>query len=105
MVNWWLLLPDILDVSALILICYNIFITYAVLYLVPFEVIVIKAIIWALFFNDLKKPDRGFFIGDEEQAQKDIKLEQEAAEKKQRQFEMENLAKLIRCQSAGHLRH
>lgn len=54
---------------------------------------------------DLKKPDRGFFIGDEEQAEKEIALEEEAALKKQKQFEMESLAKLIRVQSAGQLRY
>jgi hypothetical protein len=35
-VNWLLLLPDLLDISVLAIVAYNIFITYAVLYLVPF---------------------------------------------------------------------
>ena len=55
---------DFIDIAAFILVTYNIFITYAVLYLLPFEITAIKVIIWILFLWDLKKPDRGFFLGD-----------------------------------------
>jgi hypothetical protein len=104
-VNWLLVAADITDIAAFVLVAYNIFIAYAVLYLVPFELTAIKFLIWALFLYDLKKPDRGFFLGDEEQAEKEIQAEEEEQRQKQKQFEIEGLAKLIKCRSAGHLHH
>lgn len=73
-INWLLILTDLTDISAFFVVAYNIFITYAVLYLLPFEIIAIKVIIWVIFLYDLKKPDRGFFFGDEEEAEIQIKL-------------------------------
>ena len=63
-VNWMLILPDIADISAFVLVAFNIFMEYTVLYLLPFEVSCLKATIWILFLYDLRKPDRGFFLGD-----------------------------------------
>lgn len=47
---------------------YNNFITYNGLLFFGYEIFGIKLILWILLLYDLKKPDRGFFIGDEEQA-------------------------------------
>ena len=43
---------------------YNIFISYAVLYILPFELLLLKTLSTLCFLADLKKPDRGFFKGD-----------------------------------------
>jgi hypothetical protein len=73
-VNWWVGLIDFAEVAACVLVTYNIFISYAVLYLLPFELAGLKACGWALFLYDLRKPDRGFFLGDEQQAELEIRL-------------------------------
>lgn len=86
MVNWWVSLVDAVEIAALAVVAYNIFITYAVLYLLPFELITIKILGWIFFLYDLRKPDRGFFQGDEEQAEFEIKMEQEALERNKRKF-------------------
>ena len=72
------------DIVAFVLVAYNIFIQYSVLYLLPFEVMAIKVVVWILFLYDLRKPDRGFFMGDEEQAEKEIQQEEENRLKKER---------------------
>jgi hypothetical protein len=61
-------LGDITDVIAFANINYNIFITYAVLYLFSFELLLFKGTQWFMLAYDLKKPDIGFFFGDEEDA-------------------------------------
>jgi hypothetical protein len=87
------------------IINYNIFITYAVLYFLSFELLLFKGVQWFLLAGDLKKPDRGFFLGDEEDAERMIREENEALEKEKRKFEMESLVKLIRRKSAGNLHY
>jgi len=59
------MLIDIVDVSAFAIINYNIFVTYAVLYLFSFELLLFKGAQWVMLAYDFKKPDRGFFFGDE----------------------------------------
>lgn len=61
--TWLSFLPDIIDLSAFTIVAYNIFITYSVLYIYPFELLLIKGCQWIMLLRDLKKPDRGFFFG------------------------------------------
>jgi hypothetical protein len=60
------MIADIADVAAFALISYNIFIGISVLYLFSFELMLFKAAQWIMLAYDFKKPDRGFFLGDEE---------------------------------------
>lgn len=62
---WVSFLPDIADLAAFVIVNYNVFITYAVLYLFSFELLLLKAAQWIMLTYDFKKPDRGFFLGDE----------------------------------------
>jgi hypothetical protein len=73
--NWLLFVPDLLDISAFAIVTYNIFMQYSVLYLFLYELILLKTIVWCLIVYDMKKPDRGFFFGDEEEAERQIKIE------------------------------
>jgi len=67
--------PDLLDIFAFGIVAYNIFMQYSVLYLFIYELIIFKIIVWCLVVYDMKKPDRGFFYGDEEEAERQIKAE------------------------------
>jgi hypothetical protein len=60
------MIADMADLAAFAIINYNVFITYAVLYLFSFELLLFKAAQWLMLAYDFKKPDRGFFLGDEE---------------------------------------
>ena len=63
-VTWISFVFDITDVAAFVIINYNIFMTYAVLYFISFELLLFKAAQWIMLVYDLKKTDRGFFLGD-----------------------------------------
>lgn len=63
-----MIVPDILDVSTFAIVAYNVFIQYSVLYIYFYELILFKIILWCFLAYDFKKPDRGFFFGDEEEA-------------------------------------
>jgi hypothetical protein len=62
--TWVSFLPDLADIAAFAIASYNVFPTYAVLYLLPFELLLLKVVQWAMLAYDMKKPDRGFFLGD-----------------------------------------
>jgi hypothetical protein len=102
--NWAAFLIDLLDLSAFAVVAYNLFTTYSVLYLSFYELATIKMVAWGLIAYDMRKPDRGFFSGDEEEAERQILEEMKEKEANKRKFEMENLAKLIRRKSAADLR-
>ena len=62
--NWVHVLIDLTDWAAFVFTAYNIELKYALLYVLPFELIFFKAVGWWFFLRDLKKADRGFFMGD-----------------------------------------
>ena len=45
---------------------YNVFMNYNGVFFIGYETVSFKVVLWLLILYDLKKPDRGFFIGDEE---------------------------------------
>jgi hypothetical protein len=65
---WVSAVADLGELAAFAVASYNVFPTYAVLYLLPFELLLLKTVQWVLLAYDMKKPDRGFFLGDEEDA-------------------------------------
>ncbi len=69
---WASVVVDLGELAAFVVASYNVFPTYAVLYLLPFELMLLKMASWVLLAYDMKKPDRGFFLGDEEDAARAI---------------------------------
>lgn len=59
---------DLFAVSAAVFLLLNVDLAHHTLIYSSYEIICFKVILWTLLFWDLKKPDRGFFMGDEEQA-------------------------------------
>jgi hypothetical protein len=49
-------------------VAFNVFIENSVLFLTPLEIFCVKLLMWVLLIYDSKKPDRGFFFGDEKLA-------------------------------------
>lgn len=60
---------DALQIVAVIMCLFNVLVEYTGIALIGYETVAIKAILWTLLLYDLKKPDRGFFIGDEQEAE------------------------------------
>jgi hypothetical protein len=57
-----------------------------VLYLSFYELAAIKMVAWGLIAYDMRKPDRGFFSGDEEEAERQILEEMKEKEANKRKF-------------------
>ena len=64
---------DALYLLAMVICAFNLYVTYNAILFLSYEVLIMKVILWVMLFIDLKKPDRGFFKGDEEQAEESIK--------------------------------
>lgn len=56
---------DIIFLAGMSVCVYNIHLAYNTLFLLGYECLILKLILWVLLFFDLKKPDKGFFKGDE----------------------------------------
>ena len=84
----------------MVICAYNIHIAYNAIFLLAYECLAMKTILWVLVLFDLKKPDRGFFKGDEEQAEEEIRQEEIDEENRIHKKEIEHLTKMIRTKSA-----
>ena len=57
-------LGDLTSIAAAMIVISNTTLTHHILIYSGYEIICLKIILWILLYWDMKKPDRGFFMGD-----------------------------------------